>query len=235
MSLVTGSAGCGKSALLAWLVAHDARPETPPERRIHAVAPLQGLGVRGVVWTLANQLGVVARAPAELAAAVAADRRPITIVLPDLQHATDTLVLADMAAPLSRLEHVRVIVEATASSPAAARLTDHAPAVMSLDHDQWTDPVRLAAWQTAHNKSDPSRPPHAEPEVNLDNPEDVCAADPITVTARYESSNDEHGGLRTAWLRAGQSHLHEPRPAARAWPFSQHSATAPTGAWSGTG
>jgi hypothetical protein len=216
MCLVTGSAGCGKSALLAWLVAHGARPETPPERRIHAVAPLQDLGVRGAVWTLANQLGMVARAPAELAAAVAADHRPITIVLPDLQHAADTLVLADMAITLSRLEHVRVIVEATASGPAAARLADHAPAVMNLDHDQWTDPERLAAWQTAHNKSDPSRTPHAAPAINLDDPADVCAADPVTVTARYESSNDEHGGLRTAWLRAGQSLLDEPQPAARA-------------------
>ncbi|MGY3205335.1 hypothetical protein ACVW19_005850 [Streptomyces sp. TE5632] len=216
MCLVTGSAGCGKSALLAWLVAHGARSGTPQERRIHAVAPLQGLGVRGAVWTLANQLGVVARTPAELTAALAADRRPITIVLPDLQDAADTLVLADMAAALSRFEHVRVIVEATASSLAAARLEDQVPAVMNLDHDQWTDPERLAAWQTARNKSVPLRTPPAEHAVSLDDPEDVCAADPITVTARYESSNDEHGGLRTAWLRAGQSVLREPRPPARA-------------------
>ncbi|MER6406249.1 hypothetical protein ABT269_22580 [Streptomyces viridosporus] len=216
MCLITGSAGCGKSTLLAWLVAHGTRPETPQNRRVHAVAPLQGLGVRGAVWTLANQLGVVARAPAELAAALAADRRPITIVLPDLQDAADTLVLADMAAILSRLEHVRVIVEATASSLAATHLADHAPAVMNLDHDQWTDPERLAAWQRAHHRPTPLRTTHAEPSVNLDDPEDVCAADPITVTARYESSNDEHTGLRTAWLRAGQALLHEPQPAARA-------------------
>ncbi|MGQ4361720.1 hypothetical protein [Streptomyces sp. SAS_272] len=216
MCLVTGSTGCGKSALLAWLVAHGVRPGTPQERRIHAVAPLQGLGTRGAVWSLADQLGVVARAPAELVAALAADHRPITIVLSDLQDAADALTLADMAGFLARLEHVRIIVEATASSPAAAHLADQAPAVMNLDHDQWTDSERLASWRAAHNEPAPLLPLDAAPAIHLDEPEEVCTADPMTVTARYESSDGDHGGLRTAWLRAGQSLQRERRPAARA-------------------
>jgi hypothetical protein len=216
MCLVTGRTGCGKSTLLAWLVAHGTRPRTPQERRIHAVAPLHGQGVRGAVWNLANQLGVVARAPAELAAALATDHRPITIVLPDLQDAADALLLADTAGLLARLEHVRIIVEATASSPAAARLADHAPAVMNLDHDQWTDPERLAAWQATHDKPVPLHTLDPAPAVNLDEPEEVCLGDPLTVTAHYESSDDQHGGLRAAWLRAGQALLREPQSSARA-------------------
>ncbi|OKI37822.1 hypothetical protein A6A29_40415 [Streptomyces sp. TSRI0281] len=48
---------------VAWLVAHGSRPDTAPGRRVHAVVPLENLGVRGAVWELAHQLAVAARAP----------------------------------------------------------------------------------------------------------------------------------------------------------------------------
>ncbi|TXS57449.1 hypothetical protein [Streptomyces sp. t39] len=44
----------------------------------------------------------------------------------------------------------------------------------------------------------------------------VCAADPQVVTAAYESGGDDHGGLRTAWLRAGQALIRDQEPAVRA-------------------
>ncbi|MFC9267950.1 hypothetical protein ACFTXJ_09295 [Streptomyces zhihengii] len=44
----------------------------------------------------------------------------------------------------------------------------------------------------------------------------VCAGDPQRVTAAYESGDDDHEGLRTAWLRAGQALVREQEPGARA-------------------
>ncbi|QNP66110.1 hypothetical protein [Streptomyces genisteinicus] len=44
----------------------------------------------------------------------------------------------------------------------------------------------------------------------------VCSADPQRVTLAYEESEHDHGGLRTAWLRAGQALVREQEPAARA-------------------
>jgi hypothetical protein len=46
LCLVTGGPGSGKSALLGWQAGHGTRPGTVPERRVHAFAPLTGLGVR---------------------------------------------------------------------------------------------------------------------------------------------------------------------------------------------
>ncbi|MGW7604158.1 hypothetical protein [Streptomyces antimycoticus] len=221
MCLVTGSAGCGKSALLAWLVAHGSRPGTPPERQVHAVVPLQGLGVRGALWMLADQLGVVARAPAELVAALAADKRAVTIVLPDLDGSAAPEELGDLAVALVGLGHVRLLVEAVSGSPAALRLGSRAPAVMNLDHGQWTDLERLAAWRAAMPMTAPSPEPDAEAteggsQPDLDDPAQVISGDPLKVTTWYETSYTDHAGLRTAWLRAGQSLSNESRPAHRA-------------------
>ncbi|MEW2631346.1 hypothetical protein AB0903_06720 [Streptomyces sp. NPDC048389] len=62
--------------------------------------------------------------------------------------------------------------------------------------------------------------PGDEPEdrraPDLDDPESVCSADPLHVTSAYESAAEEHGGLRAAWLRAGQSLIRDQGPARRA-------------------
>lgn len=52
--------------------------------------------------------------------------------------------------------------------------------------------------------------------VDLDDPAAVCATDPVRVTEAYESDPAPHGGLRAAWLRAGQSLVRDQDPADRA-------------------
>ncbi|MFJ8078324.1 WD40 repeat domain-containing protein [Streptomyces sp. NPDC096176] len=59
-------------------------------------------------------------------------------------------------------------------------------------------------------ESEPGRP------VDLTDPEAVCSADPVRVSSAYETADEDHGGLRTAWLRAGQSLIREQPPAGRA-------------------
>jgi hypothetical protein len=48
------------------------------------------------------------------------------------------------------------------------------------------------------------RPAPAGPP-RLSDPAAVCAADPLRVTRAYEEEPGAHGGLRAAWLRAGQA------------------------------
>ncbi|MEU9609749.1 hypothetical protein [Streptomyces sp. NPDC048057] len=215
LCLVTGSAGSGKSGLLAWLAGHGMRPGTPAARRVHATVPLRGTGVRGAVWEVAAQLGLVARAPAELVAALAADERPAVLVLADLDGAATPRELVDLIEALLPLTHVRLLVETTAASPAHARLAAHPSAVMDLDDARWTDPVRHEEWRAA---AAPAPAPEARPAevVDLAEPARVVAADPLAVTTAYETTEEDHGGLRRAWLRAGQSLSTEDDPAVRA-------------------
>ncbi|MFC4465013.1 hypothetical protein ACFPH6_10730 [Streptomyces xiangluensis] len=142
---------------------------------------------------------------------------------------------------MGELEHVRLIVEVRSGHavlpPLAESLPSGAkPAVMDLDEAQWTDPVRYAAWH-AGRASSPGLPTTSDdpfaPPPDLADPVAVCAADPVRVTAAYEagvsesrigtsgigigtSSPSEYGGLRTAWLRAGQSLLRDQTSAERA-------------------
>lgn len=72
---------------------------------------------------------------------------------------------------------------------------------------------------TLHPRSAP--PPPLGPgqaTVDLSDPEAVCTADPVRVTKAYELlPPGDHGGLRTAWLRAGQALVrHGQTPAGRA-------------------
>ncbi|MFE3116344.1 WD40 repeat domain-containing protein [Streptomyces niveus] len=214
---VTGGAGCGKSALLAWLVAHGTRAGTEQERAVHAFVPLGGLGVRGAVWTLADQLGVIARGPEELVARLAADRRPVTVVLPDLHAADDPDVLAELVLALNAHEHVRLVVEARSGTAVQAQLADSGAAVMDLDEPQWTDEARRRSWDATHTET--TAPParqQAATVVELDDPAALCAADPWQVTAAFDAGPEEHGGLRATWLRAGQSLCRDQEAAERA-------------------
>ncbi|MET9429596.1 hypothetical protein [Streptomyces sp. NPDC003036] len=60
-------------------------------------------------------------------------------------------------------------------------------------------------------------PPAPYSTPTLDDPAAVCAADPLSVTEAYASGTDAHGGLRAAWLRAGQALVRDDQtPAGRA-------------------
>ncbi|MCQ4200345.1 WD40 domain-containing protein [Streptomyces coelicoflavus] len=219
LCLVTGSENSGKSQLLAWLVTHSTRPGTAPERRVHGFVPLAGQGVRTALWTLADQLGVAARAPGELLAELSADPRRTVLVLPDLHTATEPGALADIVGALADLEHVRILVEARTGHEVIAALRALSPAEMDLDASQWTDPARAEAWQAAHPTRHESTTPGTEgttAPVDLDDPVEVCAADPGQVTTAYEADTESRDGLRRAWLRAGQSLMRDQEPADRA-------------------
>ncbi|XQE90470.1 hypothetical protein ACN24M_39705 [Streptomyces microflavus] len=215
LCLVSGSEGCGKSALLAWLVHHGSRPGGLAERRVHAVVPPSpDESVLATVWSVADQLGVVARAPWELVPVLAADGRCTVIVLPDVRgEAVAELVLA-----LADVPGVRLVVESRSGSPAHRLLSGSGCAELDLDLEQWRDERRFAQWQASQPSpregAGVSRP---GPAVDLCDPVAVCRADVSVVTAAYERARrGEYGGLGEAWLRAGQSLCRDQELASRA-------------------
>ncbi|MET9553268.1 hypothetical protein [Streptomyces sp. NPDC006645] len=214
LCVIAGGAGCGKSELLAWLIRHGTRAGTGRDRAVHGFVPLAGQGVRGAVWMLADQLGLVVRGPGEFVARLTADRRPVTVVLPDLHAAADPDGLAELVRALDALDHVRLVVEARTGTPVHRQLADGGAAVMDLDEPQWTDETRRTAWRAEHAGA--TVPPQAAPVPELDDPAALCAADPWLVTAAFDVDEAEHGGLRTAWLRAGQSLCRDQDSAERA-------------------
>ncbi|MFF8841677.1 WD40 repeat domain-containing protein [Streptomyces sp. NPDC015127] len=128
--------------------------------------------MRGTVWAVANQLGVVAGTPAELQSALLSGA-PRTLRLG--QPGQDPSSVRELARILREFGHVRVVVDEAADSG----------------------------------------PPPREP-VDLADPAAVCAADPLGITEAYEKDTAAHGGLRTAWLRAGQALIRDQDPAERA-------------------
>jgi hypothetical protein len=218
LCVVTGDAGRGKSSLLAWLVAHGTRPGTVSRRRVHGFVPLAGQTATTTAWMLADQLYTVARTPGELLAHLAADLRTTVLVLPELHAADDPGELALLVREMLGLGHVRIVVEVRSGTEQAAQLTSGECAVMDLDLPQWTDPERLAAWTAEHRELGASVPAQPGPEeaVDLDDPAAVCAADPWRVSVGYERSDQAHGGLRGAWLRAGMSLTRDQAPGDRA-------------------
>ncbi|WP_433573649.1 hypothetical protein [Streptomyces sp. CA-251247] len=211
---MSGSEGSGKSGLLAWLVHHGSQRETAAERAVHAVTPGAGRSLRGTVWSLAEQLGVVARDPEDLVAMLSRDQRRTVIVLPDLHEGESAQLVLDLA----RLPHLRIIVESRSGSLAHRRLALSGCAELDLDLEVWRDQARFEQWQTSLPEAEGSTVPRgADPVVDLSDPVAVCAADPWQVTAAYEGDSDsDHGGLRAAWLRAGQSLCREQSSASRA-------------------
>ncbi|MGW7473835.1 WD40 repeat domain-containing protein [Streptomyces cyaneofuscatus] len=215
LCLVSGSEGCGKSALLAWLVHHGSRPGGLAERRVHAVVPPSpDESVLATVWSVADQLGVVARAPWELVPVLAADGRRTVIVLPDVRgEAVAELVLA-----LADVPGVRLVVESRSGSPAHRLLSGSGCAELDLDLEQWRDERRFAQWQASQpSPREVAGVSRTGPAVDLCDPVAVCRADVSAVTAAYERARrGEYGGLGEAWLRAGQSLCRDQELASRA-------------------
>ncbi|GAA2452215.1 hypothetical protein [Streptomyces macrosporus] len=237
LCVVTGPAGAGKSHLLAWLVQYGGtRSDEGGDRRVHAVAPLTGVGVRGAAWLLADDLRVAARAPGELVEAVAADTRRTVAIAADLHAAhSPEAVVEQVLLPLLRVPHVRLLVESRTGEPCTAALLDAAsdPAVLDLAEARWTDRAGFARWVaglgTGVNAEEaypaPGRALGRRPEVprvfrppSL-TPSAMVTADPHAVTAWLEDAerDGEHiGALGRAWLRAGRSLCRDQPPSARA-------------------
>ncbi|MFD3681153.1 hypothetical protein ACFWR5_30570, partial [Streptomyces sp. NPDC058613] len=180
---------------------------------MHAVVPFSGRSLWAVVWSISDQLGIVSRSPAELVAALKGDGRRTVMVLPDLH---DDAV-AELVGELAALPHLRLIVEARTGSPTHRRLSGGGCAELDLDLEQWKDQARFEAWQASQSPAAPETESSDVPMVNPSDPVAVCSADPWLVTAAFEGADPQHdGGLRDAWLRAGQSLVREQAPGSRA-------------------
>ncbi|MET9438730.1 hypothetical protein [Streptomyces sp. NPDC006551] len=237
--VLTGPTGAGKSHLLAWLVNHGEASASAGSRwRVHAVAPLAGgVSVRGAAWLLADDLGAVARAPAELLNILARDTRPTVLVVSDLHEAAAPDALLDqLLLPIARLSHVKLIIESRTAEPCTALLLDARPdsAVMDLAESQWTDPDGFRAWAATAVPGRSAAPADAYPvpgrvvghvpaprvpPVSASTVDAMLEADPYAVTAALEQderTGEPAGDLRRAWLRAGQALCVAATPSARA-------------------
>ncbi|MFJ4340800.1 hypothetical protein [Streptomyces sp. NPDC088915] len=229
LCLVTGAPGSGKTALLGWLAAHGPRSGRTRRRPARVLVPLAGQCALGAAWTVADRLGVVAGTPGDLVDALATSEASPTgravLLLTDLHAAAEPDALARLVTELAGVGRVRLVVEARDDTPALAALrAGRRVTVVDLDGD----PGPL----------DPAEEP-ARPLPDLSDPAAVCAADPLLVTTAYvtgsapagvpgtldgpepsgrpgETVADDHGGLRTAWMRAGQSLCRAQPPAERA-------------------
>ncbi|MFD9248068.1 hypothetical protein ACFV0D_40385, partial [Streptomyces sp. NPDC059556] len=230
LCLVTGAPGSGKTALLGWFAKHGPRAGRPRRRTARVLVPLAGQSALGATWTIADRLGVVARSPGDLVHALATSAaRPAgraVLLLTDLHAAAEPAALTDLIAELAGVGRVRLVVEARSGTPAPAALrTDRRVAVVDLAGEDGTP---------GHGA-----PERARPMPDLSDPVAVCTADPLLVTTAYvtgaaaaglpgtldgpevpgrpgENAAEDHGGLRAAWMRAGQSLCREQAPAERA-------------------
>ncbi|WP_137992549.1 hypothetical protein [Streptomyces vilmorinianum] len=209
LCLVTGAPRRGKSALLSWLAAHGTRSGhrsghrsgTRRRRPARALVPLAGQSALGTAWTIADRLGVVARTPAELVQVLATTEvRRATLLLPDLHAAAEPEEIAELLGEIAALGRIRLAVETCTGTPSYVLLAAHRATVVDLDGDLDGGTDEAAA---ADERREPYEARHT---VDLADPAVVCAADPLRVTTAYATGpGDDHGGLRPAWLRAGQS------------------------------
>lgn len=127
LCLLRGAEGSGKSALLAWLLAGTVGR---PGLVVHATVPSEGLTTETFAWELGRQLGYGPLSPGRLLDQVAADERPLLLLVPDLHRAgagpadlpsaaPETLV-AELLEPLLALPHLRAAVEVGTSGLLAA-------------------------------------------------------------------------------------------------------------------
>lgn len=194
---VSGAPGAGKSHLLAWLVHGCTTDTTPSGQRVHGVLPAAGTTVRGAVWTLGQQLGVVAHSPGPLLEVLAADDRRTVICVPELDLAAEpALLVSKLLDRMLELSHVRLVVEASTGGRAAgafAVVTE--PAVLDLDDPQWTDRPRFTAW-CADIGADPDAYPLPGPALGLAAPPALKTA--AELIARVPRGSDGSLDLRAA-------------------------------------
>ena len=118
LCLVTGGRGSGKSRLLAWLVASSVNH---PITTVHAAVPAAGQTTRTLAWEFGRQLGYGPLDPAELLERLAADPRPVRMLIPDLHRsgrgpadlpaARPGTAFTELVLPMLALPQVRITVE----------------------------------------------------------------------------------------------------------------------------
>ncbi|MGG2459804.1 WD40 repeat domain-containing protein [Streptomyces sp. RGM 3693] len=118
LCVLRGARGSGKSHLLAWLLvgSHADRRTTA-----HATVPAAGLITDAVAWEMSRQLGYGPLPPHRLLDRVAADERPLLLLVPDLHlagrgasgdgPAGPRQIVDELLVPLLRLPHVRAVAE----------------------------------------------------------------------------------------------------------------------------
>ncbi|TKA04833.1 AAA family ATPase [Actinacidiphila oryziradicis] len=116
--LIRGARGSGKSGLLAWFLAGaPAHPHTT----VHAAVLAEGLFTDAFAWDLARQLGYGPLAPARLVDRLAADQRPLLLLVADLHRsgrgpadrplARPRNLVEDLVVPLLELPQTRALIE----------------------------------------------------------------------------------------------------------------------------
>ncbi|MEH0407422.1 hypothetical protein ACFY7V_33735 [[Kitasatospora] papulosa] len=236
LCILTGPTGAGKSHLLAWLLEHGGTDSS--DRRVHAVAPLAGVGIRGAAWLLADHLNLAARAPGELIATLAKDKRHTVVILCDLHlsHAPEA-ILQQLIQPLLQISHVKLIIESRTGAPCTEQLLGHTfqPAVMDLSHPRWTDPDSFRRWARKANPAADTEHCYplpglavqterkAETRTGLEpfvfTAQFLVQADPHAVTSwldQQSNASQRESDLGRAWLRAGQSLCASDTPSNRA-------------------
>lgn len=205
LCLVTAAPG-----LLDWLAAHGPRG-AGRRRTARALVPLTGQTALGTAWAVAGRLGVVAGSPADLVRVLATTetgRAPRTVLLlSDLHRAAEPDRIAELVRDLATLGRVRVVVETREGTAEHALLA--AGPVAVVDAEQGESGER-------GESGEPGEPGEPGESVDLFDPVAVCSVDPVVVTTGYVSADDPHGGLRPAWLRAGQALCAAATPADRA-------------------
>ncbi|MFI8967040.1 WD40 repeat domain-containing protein [Streptomyces sp. NPDC053493] len=199
LCLVSGAPG-----LLDWLAAHGPRA-AGRHRTVRALVPLTGRTALGTAWAVADRLGVVAASPGDLVRALATAENGraarTVLILPDLHGAAEPAAVAALVADLARLGRVRLVVETRPDTAEHALLAAGERVAVVAEEEPDTGPPE----------------PAAPPFVDLSDPVAVCGADPVAVTTGYvRDEGDDHGGLRTAWTRAGQALCAARTPAERA-------------------
>ncbi|GAA4880946.1 type VII secretion system-associated protein [Kitasatospora terrestris] len=196
---VTGGPGSGKTHLVRWLATACG---SPGGRRVEVAESVAGLAPDGVSGLLARRLGLSARTPDELVAALGADPRPRRMLVWDVDRAAEPAAVAVFLARLAGLPQVRVVLDlGTEGTPEAVAAFPGA-AVLDLDDARWTDPARFAAW---YGKLGGGAPFSAE---------DVFPAPgPALLAARVPADADPSAGYAAAWWAALPEEL---RPAVRA-------------------
>ncbi|NWF29408.1 hypothetical protein HW130_24650 [Streptomyces sp. PKU-EA00015] len=204
------------------------------------MAPLLERSLRTATWMFADDLGIVARAPHELVAAVAADPRRTVFVVPELHGAYEPVdIVEHLLLPLLALPQVRMVIETRTDVPCTEVLIGSvaAPAVMDLADPRWTDRAGFDRWAASIRPTtaeanpnlvdvidcypSPGRAlgwapvPTAAPVLPSFDVDTLLAAEPHRVAAwleEAERTGGHVGELGRAWIRAGQSlHLAQPR------------------------